>query len=114
MNTEDAVREPTAYEIAILKGLNRKRENHAPSSKNVSVSTRELSRRARFGRVPVPNLVYAGFKADHVLGRRPAFGPVAELPARVVEDPRVGQTARRRAKNRVARKSRRVNRLRGA
>lgn len=48
--------------------------------------------------------VYPGYLED-----RTVFTPKGPI---VVPDPRIAQTARRRAKNRVARRSRRINRLR--
>lgn len=51
--------------------------------------------------------VYQGYADDQVIEH-------ADGTLQVVPDPRIARTARRRAKNRVARHSRRINRLRGA
>ncbi|GAC70801.1 hypothetical protein [Gordonia soli] len=40
--------------------------------------------------------------------------PSTALPIRIASDPKMGQTDQRRARNRAARKSRRINRRRGA
>ncbi|QCG77638.1 hypothetical protein HOV42_gp55 [Gordonia phage Fairfaxidum] len=51
--------------------------------------------------------VYQGYADDQVVTHR-------DGTTEVVPDPRIARTERRRAKNRVARKSRRVNRIRAA
>ncbi|MDL9944210.1 hypothetical protein QSJ19_01155 [Gordonia sp. ABSL11-1] len=48
--------------------------------------------------------IYQGFGADQVITHRD--GTVEHVP-----DPRIAQTERRRARNRMARRSRRINRL---
>lgn len=51
--------------------------------------------------------VYQGFAGDRVITHR-------DGTTEVVPDPRIAHTERRRAKNRVGRKSRRMNRIRAA
>lgn len=75
-------REPTEYEVAIFKGLQAKP-------------------------------MYLGYGSDIIHLPRPPHGPgqVGRVEGYQQPDPRIAEVERRRAKNRVARKSRRVNRI---
>ena len=58
--------------------------------------------------------VYQGFDIDQILPPRPPLEglPSTALPARRIPDRRMAATDRRRARNRVGRKTRRSNRIR--
>ena len=59
------------------------------------------------------NPIYQGYGPDIIHLHRPPHGPgqVGRLEGYQQPDPRIGQVERRRAKNRLARKSRRANRI---
>lgn len=81
----DEHRDLTSYEAAILHGMDK--PAYIPGKGYVVVQG-----------------VYQGYADDQVIIH-------ADGTTEFVPDPRIARTARRRAKNRVARKSRRINRL---
>lgn len=78
-------------------------ERALPSADRSGPSSYELALLRGLQNLPT---IYPGFAPDQAITHRD--GTVERVP-----DPRISQTERRRAKNRVARRSRRINRIRG-
>ncbi|WPH57931.1 hypothetical protein SEA_RAYTHEFIREFLY_54 [Gordonia phage RayTheFireFly] len=86
----DGHREPTEFEKAVLYGLQVKS----------GIFQNDVARVIR----QVPAEVYQGYAGDRVIVH-------PDGSETLVPDPRIAQVERRRAKNRVGRKSRRINRI---
>lgn len=78
-------------------------ERALPAADRTGPSSYELAILRGLQNLPT---IYQGFGEDQLVTHRD--GTVEHVP-----DPRIAQTERRRAKNRVARRSRRINRIRG-
>ncbi|QKY80045.1 hypothetical protein SEA_DOGGS_44 [Gordonia phage Doggs] len=89
----DGHREPTEFEKSVLYGL------------QVKSGTFQNDNARCIRQVPAE--VYQGYANDRVIVH-------PDGSETLVPDPRIAQVERRRAKNRVGRKSRRINRIRAA